>query len=158
MKKFILITALAGIALIAGAVDYQITVPATTSYKIAPARNRAPTGTWTTSTAVLQGDMVINAGNWYMAIHAGTTGTTAPVHMSGIVSDDTVLWLFVDKKARTQIAVTQEADAEIWYHDSVAVASGGVFAYLKGQVYYDESSSAVYVYSDTEVNLNIKDR
>ena len=159
MKKFILIAGILLIACASFAGDYQIVVPAATSYKLAPERRVKPTAVWVTSTAVVQGATVVSGSQWYMAVHAGTTGATAPTHLDGIVTDGTVLWLQYNKKDRTEIIVVQESDSDVWYHDkSPAVASGGAYAYLKGQSYYDESNRAVFAYYTLETNANIKDR
>lgn len=56
----------------------------------------ALTPAWATATSytALTGH-VINGGNLYQAMNSGTSGATAPTHISGIVSDGTVNWLFL---------------------------------------------------------------
>lgn len=49
---------------------------------------------WITAESVTAGDERFNAGRVYTADNTGTTGTTAPVHASGSVSDGTVSWTF----------------------------------------------------------------
>lgn len=58
-----------------------------TPYKSAPA--------WTTGTAYKFGNVVANAGNWYVAANSGTSGASAPVHTnSSAVTDGGVLWTY----------------------------------------------------------------
>lgn len=158
MKKRILII-IAAAAALAYAADWQITVPAETSYIIAPQLNlRADPDPWEATTAVDQGELVLSGGRRYMALHAGTTGETPPEHQWGVASDDSVTWLRV-RPNRTFILVSQESNAQIWYHDgTTATNAGGVFAFAKGQTYGDTSANAISVWSDTEVKLSIKER
>lgn len=140
------------------AVDYSILVPASTSYKIAPRHPVKTALAWEASAAVAQGDYRENIKRVYMAVHAGTTGSTAPTHVSGIVSDGTVLWLRVEK-SRVSLSITTEGEGSIWYHDNVATTNGGVYGYMKGQQYYEaEYQGEVFVVVETELKLNIKER
>jgi len=157
MRKKIII-ALSLIGLIASASDYEILVPAETSYKVVPRAGIRSAPDWVTGVAVAQGAVRESGKKLYMAVHAGTTGATAPTHSSGIVSDGTVSWLQCSKNARDQALVTQSIDGKIWYHDSTAVEGGGVYHLYEGQVYSDTSSGAIYVWLETEMLLNIKDR
>lgn len=52
-------------------------------------------GQWTTSTAYIIGDVVTNAGIYYIAKNNGYSGSTAPVHAYGAVSDGVITWLEV---------------------------------------------------------------
>ena len=52
-------------------------------------------GAWTASTAYLTGDYVTNANKMYVLTQPGTSGTTAPVHTSGLASDGSLTWLYV---------------------------------------------------------------
>jgi hypothetical protein len=47
---------------------------------------------WQTGTAYAQGDEVQNAGVYYCATAAGTSGANAPTHTSGTASDGAVTW------------------------------------------------------------------
>ena len=157
MKRMMLIVV--AVAALAYAADWQITVPAETSYIIAPQTNlRDDPDPWEELTAVDQGQLVLSGGRRYMALHAGTTGESAPAHLWGVASDDSVLWLRV-RPSRTFILITQESNAQIWYHDGLeAEEGGGVFAFAKGQTFGDTSANAISVWSDTEVKLSIKER
>ena len=75
--------------------DGEITDNILTRANINNASLSAPVmNAWVTATAVTEGQMVVNAGNIYSADAAGTTGATAPVHVSGSVSDGGVTWRF----------------------------------------------------------------
>ncbi|WP_158606908.1 right-handed parallel beta-helix repeat-containing protein [Paenibacillus ginsengarvi] len=58
-----------------------------------------PAAAWGGGQTVAIGERRTNAGKLYEAVQAGTTGTTAPVHTSGNVSDGAVVWSFVDTVA-----------------------------------------------------------
>jgi hypothetical protein len=51
---------------------------------------------WSSGLVVTAGTFVKNGQNIYYAAAGGTTGTTAPVHTSGTVSDGGVSWLWVN--------------------------------------------------------------
>ncbi|MCX5513411.1 hypothetical protein C3941_23775 [Kaistia algarum] len=51
---------------------------------------------WVTGTAYASGTVVSNAGGWYVATGAGTSGATAPTHTNGqAVTDGAVLWTYL---------------------------------------------------------------
>lgn len=52
--------------------------------------------TWTASTAVTTGDYVFYNGNYYTTSTTGTTGSTAPTHTTGSVSDGGITWAYYD--------------------------------------------------------------
>lgn len=52
---------------------------------------------WKTGVAVRVGDHRRNANKVYVANTAGTTGAAPPTHLSGVVTDGTVLWAYVGK-------------------------------------------------------------
>lgn len=54
-----------------------------------------PVTRWEAAKAVATGDLRLNGGRVYRAAAAGTTGTTAPIHWEGTVSDGAVSWQFV---------------------------------------------------------------
>lgn len=49
-------------------------------------------GQWVTNTPYLQGDVVKNASQYYVAINKGYSGVTAPVQKFDIQSDGTIYW------------------------------------------------------------------
>lgn len=49
---------------------------------------------WTASTAFSAGTYCFYNGNWYSTSAGGTTGSTAPTHTSGSVSDGAVTWAY----------------------------------------------------------------
>lgn len=51
---------------------------------------------WTTSTTYAIGDLVYYGNSKYAATTAGISGASAPTHTSGIASDGTVSWLFIE--------------------------------------------------------------
>lgn len=51
---------------------------------------------WLASTSYAVGDLVYNNNSKYAATTAGTSGSTAPSHTSGIASDGSVSWIFVE--------------------------------------------------------------
>jgi hypothetical protein len=56
-------------------------------------------GTWTASKAnILVGDVITYGSNKYLAVTASgsTTGSTAPTHTSGSVTDGAITWLYVE--------------------------------------------------------------
>lgn len=50
---------------------------------------------WTTSTVYPSDAYVINGGNYYRTESGGTSGSTAPTHTSGTVSDGAVSWTYM---------------------------------------------------------------
>lgn len=54
-----------------------------------------PVTRWEAAKTVAIGDRRLNGGRVYRAASAGTTGTTAPIHWEGTVSDGAVSWEFV---------------------------------------------------------------
>lgn len=52
---------------------------------------------WGVAMPVTSGDIVINANRRYIAMSSGTTGSTAPTHTSGTVSDGGVDWLYIEQ-------------------------------------------------------------
>ena len=51
---------------------------------------------WVTGTAYSIGDQVFSGNYKYIATSAGTSGVSAPAHVTGVVSDGGVDWLFVE--------------------------------------------------------------
>ena len=168
MKKLILILAvLAAGAAFAQDAEYAITVPATNSTVILPPRDNKQVnidGLWTTNSVVTNGQIfrVLTTSQEYMVLVGGTTstntypsGTAGQVETSGTATVIHCHYL----SPRNAAHVTQEADAQIWYHSGLsATTNGGNYAYLKGQQFRTNEKGAVSVYSDVEVKLNIWDK
>ena len=55
------------------------------------------TALWTTTIAYAEGDVVLHQSNLYVAVSAGTSGATAPTHVTGVTSDGGVDWAFYNK-------------------------------------------------------------
>ena len=51
---------------------------------------------WTSNVDITKGEYKFHNDNLYLATISGKTGTTAPVHNSGVVSDGEVLWRYYD--------------------------------------------------------------
>lgn len=60
-----------------------------------PSSGVSLTPSWVTGTAYAKDAHVVNGGNLYRAMVAGTSGTTAPTHLTSNLSDGGVTWLFV---------------------------------------------------------------
>ena len=54
-----------------------------------------PKPTWSSSTTIQPGTSVLYNGNSYYTATGGTTGNTAPTHISGAVSDGGVTWSYI---------------------------------------------------------------
>lgn len=63
------------------------------------------TPAWAGTTAYVVGQGVITGGRLYVCTTAGTSGSAAPVHTSGMALDGTVVWLYVASGAVTGLAV-----------------------------------------------------
>lgn len=55
------------------------------------------TALWVTGVSYAEGDVVLHQSNLYVAVSTGTSGATAPTHVSGVTSDGTVDWAFYNK-------------------------------------------------------------
>jgi len=62
---------------------------------------------WQASTAYAQGDRVYNQKRIYEAQGAGTSGTIAPQHNTGVVSDGVINWAFIDDAGKFTVDLTQ---------------------------------------------------
>jgi len=140
------------------AVDYSITVSPTNSTMIVSPRGLTGAAAWVKTNAVSQGTVRSNKGILYMAVTAGTTGTNAPVHFSGISSDGSVSWLRIDSTPRKQVSVIAENDGPVWYWDNAASTNGGVYSFSAGQQYSDNTDAPVYVWTTNSIKFNVKDR
>lgn len=61
---------------------------------------------WTASTLFAAGTYCFNNGNYYVTTAGGTTGSTAPTHTSGSVSDGGVTWTYYNGPYNTFLADT----------------------------------------------------
>ncbi len=77
-------------------VQLQARNPATGNWDAAawPVRGASPPA-WSTSTVYASGNRVLRGGHVYSAQNAGTSGSTAPAHLSGAVSDGGVTWTYL---------------------------------------------------------------
>lgn len=64
---------------------------------------------WVASTAFAAGSYCFNNGNYYQTTAGGTTGSTAPTHTSGSVSDGGVTWTYYSGPYNTFLADTDES-------------------------------------------------
>ena len=62
---------------------------------------------WAAGTAYAQGDRVYNQKRIYEAQGAGTSGTIAPQHNTGVVSDGVINWAFIDDAGKFTVDLTQ---------------------------------------------------
>ena len=62
---------------------------------------------WQASTAYAQGDRVYNQKRIYEAQGAGTSGTIAPQHSTGVVSDGVINWAFIDEAGKFTVDLTE---------------------------------------------------
>ena len=62
---------------------------------------------WVASTAYAQGDRVYNQKRIYEAQGAGTSGTIAPQHNTGVVSDGVINWAFIDDAGKFTVDLTE---------------------------------------------------
>ena len=62
---------------------------------------------WEAGTVYAQGDRVYNQKRIYEAQGAGTSGTIAPQHNTGVVSDGVINWAFIDDAGKFTVDLTQ---------------------------------------------------
>lgn len=145
--------------------EYSLDVAANTSTVILPPRrNIVADAGWVAEAAVTQGQILYNSENdeYYMVLVAGDLGTEAPDGIYGKPEDNgtaKLIHCFRSPRGRIMAAVTQEADAEIWYQngDEAALNSGGEFAAFKGQQLRTDYNGSVSAISASDVTLSIKD-
>ncbi|AIX25957.1 tail sheath monomer protein [Synechococcus phage ACG-2014d] len=92
---------------------------------------------WGTATYYKKYDRVSNGGNVYQAQEAGTSGATAPVHASGLASDDNINWLFVSAAAAATIEIggsDQTVEVLSWNPSSrileITIPSAGIVGFI----------------------------
>lgn len=64
-------------------------------YRLRENVGNPPVNRWEAGKTVVGGDLRQNGGRVYQAASSGTTGTTAPIHWEGSVSDGAIIWAFV---------------------------------------------------------------
>ncbi len=62
---------------------------------------------WQAATAYAQGDRVYNQKRIYEAQGAGTSGTIAPQHNTGVVTDGVINWAFIDDAGKFTVDLTE---------------------------------------------------
>ncbi|MEC9435885.1 MAG: YHYH protein, partial [Thermoproteota archaeon] len=62
---------------------------------------------WVAATVYAQGDQVYSDKKIYAAQGAGTSGTIAPTHTTGVVSDGSINWAFIDDAGKFTIDLTE---------------------------------------------------
>ena len=84
---------------------------------------------WTQTTPYLEGDVVFYGNNKYVAKGAGTSGTIAPVHVSGTASDGVLDWIWIEAininqmfKRNVFVAIGRRAD----WDDEQAPPTAGI--------------------------------
>lgn len=162
MRKFLFAATLLGAFLLwAEDSQYAVTVGTNSMVIAAPAYQPADYAPWTASTAVTNG-MVLretSTKNYYMVLTAGTTGTNAPTTKArGKITDGTAELLYINRRGRKKVFVTQESDASVWYHTGkIATTNGGEYAFSRGQQFSTDSSDFISAIADGDVKLNIRD-
>lgn len=73
-------------------------------------RNWVRPRTWVTSTTFAAGSYCFYNGNYYQTTNGGTTGSTAPTHTSGTVSDGSVSWTYYGEPYENWLADTDESN------------------------------------------------
>jgi hypothetical protein len=63
---------------------------------------------WRAAVAITAGANVYSEGKWYKATNSATTGTVAPTHTEGVISDGAVLWRYMHAN-RTVYLITAVA-------------------------------------------------
>ena len=79
-----------------------------TSKKIIPQQGISSAPAWTASTAYAQGEIVENAGHFYMAVNAGSSTNAGPTHALATPADvayDGVTWRVFDPKKRDGLLI-----------------------------------------------------
>jgi hypothetical protein len=163
MKKILIgLSLIAGIAF-AGDIEYAVNVSSNTPTAVLPPCFRPATSSiWYANTAVTNGTVlkVKDTGVFYFVLTTGTTSTnTAPSVTSGMETNGTAVLIAINKSGRKKALITQEANADLWYQTgTTCTTNGGEFAFLKAQQYRTDSDDMVWVYSTSDVKLNVIDK
>jgi len=106
-------------------------------------------GIWLPNIPVLIGDLVSNGDITYIAMNQGYTGSAAPVHTYGIVSDGVIYWNQVpnkrlfDNKGTTPIT-SELIDEHIIAESKMAIQTSPGKAYIKGfEIEFNLATTAV---------------
>lgn len=115
---------------------------ASTSIKVMSARGLLSAQVYATSTVYAQGIVVTNSGRFYMAVVAGTSGTTNPVHYAGDVFDGGVTWRFVPKGKRNGLVVGNNSSTNIFINlGGSAIAGAGIRLNSAGGSFFMDDDS-----------------
>lgn len=95
---------------------------------------------WQTGVAVAVGDEVQNAGYFYRATTAGTTGATAPTHTSGNASDGNVNWQSWSES--TYLIIASDVDYASEREYAMFADIGGTTSGIGGQTHGNEAVTA----------------
>jgi len=110
----------------------------TTKFKLAAANYRNnDRGQWLSNTPYLQGDVVSNAGNYYIAQNRGYSGTTAPTQTFNVQSDGAIYWGQLPNKINfINGGITNVSSAIITDHDKaddmMAITTSAGNAFVQG--------------------------
>jgi len=85
--------------------------------------------TWAASTTYAAGSYTFYNGNYYTTIAGGTSGSTAPTHTSGSVSDGGVLWAYYDGPYKEFLA---DSDVTIFNEKTLELGMLERFAEIHG--------------------------
>lgn len=94
-------------------------------------------GAWATNTPYLIGDVVSNAGKFYMATNQGYSGITAPTQTFGIASDGAIYWNELPNKTKfvnggRKNIVSTSIDDHLSASDSMMIETTPGKAFVKG--------------------------
>jgi len=85
--------------------------------------------TWAASTSYAAGSYTFYNGNYYITTSGGTSGSTAPTHTSGSVSDGGVLWAYYDGPYKAFLA---DSDVTIFNEKTLELGMLERFAEIHG--------------------------
>lgn len=98
-------------------------------------------GSWTASKAnILVGDVIAYSGNSYVSLGSGTTGSTAPTHISGSVSDGSIEWFYSENPVYNQGVFSADLNGD---ESKLAIGLEPGKAYVQG--YEIEKISTEYI-------------
>lgn len=118
------------------------------SFSAAEYRNN-DRGAWVTNKPYLIGDLVSNAGKTFIAMNQGYSGSSAPSHSYGIVSDGVIYWnqvpnkrLFANKG--TTLITSDILDDHIAAETSMSIETSPGKAYVQGfEIKFNSSTSTI---------------
>jgi len=128
MKRIQFVLCLAGLALMVAVFfafadpPYSMTV-GTNSVKLVATRGIPAATAFATNTAYAQGKYIESSGKVYMAVNAGTSGVTAPVHVYGEASDGAITWRRCLESKRRGLVIGQNTASVNTYLAQGALAA-----------------------------------